>query len=366
LVLTALIFPFTRSLLRLVQVPDNVANVADGYLRIFILGTPFIACTLAYGSILRALGDTLTVVYISAVASLLNLILDPVLIFWCDMGVNGAAVASVISQFGSAAACLVLLHRGRSGLKLTFTDLKPHGPMLRQIFRIGLPAGVSMGSNSFGYMAFQTLVNGLGKSVIAAFTIGFRMTHFLAIPGHSMATAAAPIVGQALGAGKPDRARRTVMLGVLLVALGMAIPYALMVWQGQLVARFFVDDPDVIHEAGRFFLIVPASNYFFMVIMVLSSAFYGSGHTRPIMVISILRQWAFRMPFAYLFGSLLGWGSVGIYCGMGLSNVICSVITIWVFMRGKWTHAVISATPEDEAELAAETGTEILDDAGSD
>jgi Na+-driven multidrug efflux pump len=100
--------------------------------------------------------------------------------------------------------------------------------------------------------------------------------------------------------------------------------------------------------------------------MVLSSAFYGSGHTRPIMVISILRQWAFRMPFAYLFGSLLGWGSVGIYCGMGLSNVICSVITIWVFMRGKWTHAVISATPEDEAELAAETGTEILDDAGSD
>jgi Na+-driven multidrug efflux pump len=202
--------------------------------------------------------------------------------------------------------------------------------------------------------------------VIAAFTIGFRMTHFLSIPGHSMATAAAPIVGQALGAGKPERARRTVLLGVLIVALGMAIPYALMIWQGQLVARFFVDDPEVIREAGRFFLIVPASNYFFIVIMVLSSAFYGSGHTRPVMVISLLRQWAFRMPLAYLFGVLMGWGSVGIYVGMGLSNVICSVITIWVFMRGRWTHAVISSTPEEDAELAAETGTEVLDPAGSD
>jgi Na+-driven multidrug efflux pump len=146
----------------------------------------------------------------------------------------------------------------------------------------------------------------------------------------------------------------------------MAIPYALMIWQGRLVARFFVDDPEVIQEAGRFFLIVPASNYFFIVIMVLSSAFYGSGHTKPVMVISILRQWAFRMPLAYLFGSLMGWGSVGIYVGMGLANVICAFITIWVFMRGTWTKAVIPTSAEEDAELAAEAGTEVLDDAGSD
>ncbi len=364
-VLAGVIFPLTRPLLSLVRVPDNVAGVADSYLRIFILGTPFVACTVAYGSVLRALGDTLTVVYISAVSSLFNLVLDPVLIFWLDMGVDGAAVASVAAQFGSAVACLVLLHRGRSGLRLTLRDLKPQGAMLRQIIRIGFPAGVSMGSNSFGYMAFQTLVNGLGDSVIAAFTIGFRMTNFLSIPGHSMATAAAPIVGQALGAGKPDRARRTVLLGVLIVALGMAIPYALMMWQGRLVARFFVDDPAVITEAYRFFLIVPASNYFFIVIMVLSSAFYGSGHTRPVMIVSLLRQWGLRIPLAYLFGSILGWGSIGIYAGMGVANVICAFITIWYFLAGHWTKAVIATTPEEKAELAAEAETD-LDSAGSD
>lgn len=364
-VLAGLIFPFTEPLLGLVRVKGEMAQTANGYLRIFILGSPFVAFMVAYGSVLRALGDTLTVVYVNAAASLLNLVLDPVLIFWCHMGVEGAAVASVVAQFGSAVACLILLRRGRSGFKLAPGDLRPQGETLRRIVRIGFPAGVSMGSNSLGYMGFQTMVNNLGEHVVAAFTIGFRMTNFLSIPGQSMATAASPIVGQSLGAGKPDRARRTVLLGVLVVALGMVVPYALMMWQGRLVARFFVDNPETIKEAFRFFLIVPASNYFFTVIMVLSSAFYGSGHTRPVMIISLLRQWGLRIPLAYLFGSILGWGSIGIYAGMGVANVVCAIITIWVFMAGGWTKAVIPTTPEEKAELVAETETD-LDSAGSD
>lgn len=353
LVLTVIVWLFAPSLLRLAQVPPNVAAVARVYLRIFILGTPFIACSLAYGSALRALGDTLTVVYISGAAGLLNLVLDPILIFGFDMGVGGAAVASVIAQIANAAICMVMLHKGRSGLRLTPANLRPHPGMLRRIFTIGLPAGISMSSNSIGFTAFQALINNLGKSVIAAFTIGFRMTMFLSIPGRCMAMATAPIVGQALGARLPERARRAVGLSVLLVAATMAIPYGLMMWQGRLVARFFVDDPAVIDEAYRFFLIVPASNYFFGVINVFSAAFYGSGHTRPVMIVSLLRQWALRLPLGYLLGYLLGWGSVGIYIGMGIANVLCAVIMLVVFRAGHWTHAVIptgAQAPVDAAE----------------
>lgn len=363
-VMAAIIFLLARHLLALVQAPPEVAEVTIRYLRIFILGTPFIACTLAYGSALRALGDTLTVVYISGAASLLNLVLDPVMIFWMDMGVSGAATASVIAQFGGAVACVVFMRRGRAGLKLTLRDMRPNYPMLRQILRIGLPAGVSMSSNSVGFAVFQTLINSLGKSVIAAFTIGFRMTHFLTIPGHCMSMAAAPIVGQALGAGKPDLARRAVKASVLLVALGMALPYALMMWQGRLVTRFFIDDPEVIEEAFRFFLIVPASNYFFTVIMVLSAAFYGSGHTRPILAVSLLRQWALRVPLAYLLGHMLGWGSVGIYVGMGIANILCAVLMIWIFLAGRWAKAVIESPAEEEEE--SEPAPEALGVAGSD
>jgi putative MATE family efflux protein len=348
-VMMGLILLLMRPLLALVQAPDDVAGVARLYLSTFILGTPFVACTMAYGFALRSLGDTLTVVYISGAAGLLNLVLDPVLIFWMDMGVTGAALASVIAQFAGAVACVILLYRGRSGLKVTLHDLKPNVPMLRQILQIGLPAGISMSSNSVGFTAFQALVNSLGKSVIAAFTIGFRTTHFLSIPGHCMAMAAAPIVGQALGAGKPKLAHRAVRLSVVIVALGMAIPYALMMWQGRLVTRFFIDDPEVIQEAFRFFLIVPASNYFFTVIMVLGAAFYGSGHTRPILVVSLLRQWALRVPLAYLLGHTLGWGSLGIYVGMGLANILCAVLMIWLFRAGGWAKAVIPTASDPES-----------------
>lgn len=353
-VLSGFILLFTRPLLMLAQVPDEILDMANGYLRIYILGTPFLACTLAYSSALRSLGDTLTVVYINGAASLLNLVLDPILIFHFGLGVEGAAIASVASQLSAAMACLILLHKGRSGLKLTLADLKPDERMLRQIVRIGLPAAVSMSSNSFGYMVFQSFVNNLGAAVIGAFTIGFRMTHFLAIPGDCMAMAAAPVVGQALGAGKPERARQAVRMSVILVALGMAVPYLLMMWQGRLVARFFVNDPEVIDEAFRFFLIVPASNYFFVVMNVLSAAFYGSGHTRPVMVVSLLRQWALRLPLGYLFGYLIGWGSVGIYVGMGIANVVCAVILIVIFRTGAWAKAVIATTPEEKAEREAE------------
>ena len=356
--LSGTILLLARPLLALVQAPEEVAEVGGIYLRIFMLGTPFLAFKLAYGSALRALGDTLTVVYVSGAASLLNVVLDPVFIFWLDMGVAGAAVASVISQFLAASACLALLVKGRAGLKLSLGDLKPDFRILRQIFDIGLPAAVSMSSNTVGFAVFNVLINSLGQSVIAAFTIGFRVTHFLAIPGQCMGLAAAPVVGQALGAGKPERARKAVRLSVLIVALGTALPYALMMWQGRLVTRFFVDDPEVIQEAFRFFLIVPASNYFFMVINVLSAAFYGSGHTRPIMVISLLRQWALRVPLAYLLGFVLGWASIGVYVGMGVANVLCAVLMIWVFLAGRWAKAVIAGPSEEDGEAAGGTAVE--------
>jgi putative MATE family efflux protein len=175
--MAVVIFLLTRPLLALAQVPANVAEVSNGYLRIFILGTPFMAVTVAYGSALRALGDTLTAVCISGAASLLNLVLDPILIFGLDMGVTGAAVASVTAQLCGAVACAVFLHRGRSGLQLRLADLRPNLPMLRQILTIGLPAGISMSSNSIGFTVFQALINNLGRSVIAAFTIGTLHGH---------------------------------------------------------------------------------------------------------------------------------------------------------------------------------------------
>lgn len=359
--MAALMFIFAPQVLSLLDMLAEVKPLALPFLRIILLGMPFIAINIAYGSALRALGDTVTMVIVGLCTNVLNFGLSPMLIFgWGPapaMGIRGAAMVSAFSEMLTAVCVAVLLSRGRSGLRLTLADFRPNKAIIRQIFRIGTPAGVSMCSNSLGFLVLQGMINSLGATVMGAFTIGSRITEVCGIPASALAMSTAPVVGQALGAGKPDLARRAVRTSVTLFAFGMLVPYLLIMAEGHIVARAFTRDAGVIAEAGRFFLIVPASNYFFNVLMVLMSAFYGSGHTKPIMVISLLRQWGLRIPMALALGFLAGWGSMGIYGGLAAANVIAAVVAWKVFSMGTWAHAVVAARAEapDSAAATPET-----------
>lgn len=360
LVLAAPAVVFAPQLLRLAQVPHEILPEATVYLRIVMLGLPFMSFAIAYGSILRALGDTITPLIINVITNAVNLVLDPILIFGLlgmpRLEVKGAAIVTLISHAISALACYYCLRRRRAGLHVTLADLKPDWPMLRRALRIGLPLAVSNGLSSFGFMAFQVMINLLGTTVIGAMAIGFRVIWFFNVPAHAMSMAAAPVVGQALGAGKARLARRAVGASVALIALVMLVPTVLLIWRGQLVARAFIDSPDVIAEAGRFFTIVPASSYFFGVLMVLMAAFYGSGHTMPAMVISIMRLWLFRLPAGFLLAFVFGWGSRGVYTGMVVGNVLCALIALCLFLRGGWQTAVVPSRADEPEGAAANSG----------
>lgn len=350
-VLAALLFAFAPQVMRLMLTPPEVIPQAVAYLRITLIGVPFTAFNIGYGSSLRALGDTMTMVLVAFGANVVNFALSPVLIFgWGPvpaMDVRGAAVVAAVSAMLTAVACLVLLQRGRAGLRLTWQDFRPNWPVIRHIARIGLPAGVSMSSNSIGFLVLQSMINSLGATVMGAFTVGSRMVEILGVPASALAVSTASVVGQALGAGKAEIARRAVRLSVWMYGLGMLLPYAAIVIYGQQVARGFTHDDGIIIEAGRFFLLVPASNYFFNILMVLTAAFYGSGHTRPVMVISLLRQWVLRIPIALVLGFGFGLGSIGLYWGLVLGNIVSAALTYWAFRTGDWARAVVPASSRE-------------------
>ncbi|KPK65485.1 MAG: hypothetical protein AMK73_02845 [Planctomycetes bacterium SM23_32] len=354
---------FAPDLLRLLQVPEEIVPGATAYLRIVMAGVPFMAFAVAYGSILRALGDTITVVVITALTNCVNLVLDPLLIFGLlglpRLEVRGAAIVTLFSQVVTALACLWCLRRGRAGLHVRLADLKPDWVILRKMLTVGVPLAASGGFNSLGFLVFQMMINSLGAVVVAAATIGFRITWVFNMPSQAMAMAAAPIVGQALGAGRPKLAHRAVWTSAGLVA-GVMFPVVVgLMLGGRLVARAFIPEPEVIAEAGKFFMVVPASSYFFGVLMVLMAAFYGSGHTLPAMIVSILRLWFFRLPMAGLLGFVLGWGSLGVYLGMVFGNVVCAFITLWLFLAGGWQSAVVptkETTAEDDERPQGGTG----------
>lgn len=345
---------FTGGVLKLFNVPEEMIPMASGYLRIVLMGTPLVAFTIGYSAVLRALGDTITVVVLGALSNVINLLLDPVFIFgWKPLGIpkmgpQGAALATLLAQALFAAACLVFLLRRRAGLHITIADLKPDMPVIKKTLQVGLPTALGMSSNSIGFMVFQTMINTLGSTVIGAFTVGFRLVHFFHVPSRSLAMAAAPIVGQALGAQKPELADRAVKLSVWIMATLMLLPVVVLMTHGKFIARFFTDDAAIMAETAKFFLIVPISSYCFGMIMVLTAAFYGSGHTKPAMVLAFIRLWALRLPIAWFLGFAVGWKSSGIYAGMATGNIITAALTLYWFLKGTWRKAVIPvAQPPD-------------------
>jgi putative MATE family efflux protein len=346
-VLTVPAVLFAPGILSLYGTPEGMMPDAVVYLRIIMLGLPFVAVVGAYGSVLRALGDTMTVVVIQVIGNAINLALDPLLIFgWAPigmpaMGVAGAATGTVISQGVCACACIHLLRKRKAGLSVTRADLSPDWPVLRQIVSIGTPAALSNASGAFGFSLFQGIINTLGTVVVSAYTVGFRILNIIQVLPQCLAMAAAPIVGQAIGAGNLKLARRAVKVCTNIVAF-ITLPAAgLLMWQGHNVARLFTPDQAVIAETGRFFLIVPISAYFFGLIMVLSAAFTGSGHTKPVLAVTILRLWLLRLPVGWLLVNRWHWGSYGVYWGMVAGNVVSVVILLHLFRRGGWQKAVV-------------------------
>lgn len=344
------------AMFRLFSVPDNVLPVAVVYMRVALLGTPFLVIHMGYAAVLRALGDTVTPLMIVAVSNLFNALLDPVLIHGLGpvppMGVAGAALATATAQVLAAVMSIRFMRRGAAGLHVSAADLRPHGHTLRQIFSIGTPAAINMSSNSFGFVLFQWMINLMGPAVMGAFGLSFRVLHFFGIPGPAMATAAAPVVGQALGADKPELAKRAVATSVKIVAIFLLPPIAAITIWGGTFAGFFTEDQEIIRESARFFKIIPFSLYFFMVLMVLTAAFNGSGHTRPPMMVTFLR-WMIRLPVAFLLafpfegnhewldGFGAGLGSTGIYWSMVIANVVCATVLVILFLRGDWLVPVV-------------------------
>ena len=351
-VLTVPLVVYAPDCLRMVLAPEETLADGTAYMRIAMLALPFMAFSSGYGSALRALGNTTTIVIIGVVTNVINAVLDPILIFgWLGMprmGVSGAAVGTLVANIVNALICYRLLHKGHMGLRVRWQDLRPDRAVLMSIARIAGPLTINGSSDSWGFFFFRVIINTLGAAVLSAYTVSFRVLNMFTMPSVAMAFAATPIVGQAVGAGKPELARQVVWRSTALTALMLLVPMVLLMVFGQEVASLFTKDPEVIREAGKFFVVVPISAYAFQVITVMSAAFLGSGHTRAPMMISLVRQ--LRLPAGFLMCKTLQMGSMGIYWGMVAGNVLGAVLTLWIFLQGRWQTATVPGLRDSETQ----------------
>jgi len=331
-------------LLRALNTPDEVYGFALVYMRVIFLGIPFTFMYFALQASFTAIGDSATPIKVHLLAIGLNVALDPVLIFGLGpipaLGVAGAAVATVASQGVGAALSLAVLRRGRSGLRLTLSGMRPRSRAWGLLLRIGLPASVGQGLSAFGFTVLQGVVNMFGTAAIAAFGVGNRLMNLFDIPTHGIASATTSLVGRAMGARDERMAMRVVRIALLMVLI-FEIPLLTLAFAyGGGLVRLFVSDPEAIRLGDIMFKVVTPSLLMFGLYFAMSGAFQGAGDTKVIMALSVFRLWAVRVPLAYLLAYRTSLGPLSIWAAMFASNFLTAAIGFVYFKLGRWKRAL--------------------------
>ena len=270
LLLTLFCVPAADALLRLLQTPPDILAASRSYLRIVLLGLPFIAVYNVHSAVLRGMGDSRAPFLAVLISSLLNVALDMLLVYGLHLGVRGAAAATLIAQV-LMSIFIIFYARRYEALRLRPSRSLFDGQIVRRGCRLALPITVQSGVNSVGHLALQNFMNGFGTQTVAAITSAYRIDSIILLPIINLGTAISTVVAQNTGAGQHDRARRGLVVGsAMMTAVSLSLTAIVMLLGGSLIAMFGVT-PQAAQIGADFFRYLGA----FYVIFGLCTAIRG-------------------------------------------------------------------------------------------
>ncbi len=349
IVLAAAGFFAARPILSIMGAEPALTDAATGYLRVIYAGIPLMFGTFIVTALLNGVGDTITPMILMAVSVGVNLILDPFFIFgWGPFpawGVIGAAVATVLSRGLLALIGFTLLFTGRLGIHIRPRHLKLRWEIVRRIISIGGLSSIGQTGTAIGFSIMNGALARIGTVVLSAFGIGNAFISIVLMPAMGLGQATATVVGQNLGADRPERARRGAWAGMSLSTVILVLAsIVVLIFRTNLI-RFFLTDPDVVAVGTQMLLLVSFAFPFMGIIQVVAGVYQGSGHTFYSMFLALFRLWALRVPLVYLLGFTFGMGATGVWWAMFASNFGTAVLSLGFFLSGNWIHRVIKEPP---------------------
>ncbi|MDD4574350.1 MAG: MATE family efflux transporter [Sphaerochaeta sp.] len=330
IVVSTLAVLLCRPLLLVMNTPYDIIDDATSYLRIIFIG---IIATIYYNllaSILRALGDSKSPLFFLLIASVLNILGDLVAVLILDMGVQGVALATVISQSISALLCIFYISRRYPSLHLSKSDWSLDWPMIGNLLRIGIPSALHFSVCALGVMFVQAFINKMGSDTVAAFSVGIRIEQLVTLPLSTLGVAMTTFAGQNLGAGRLDRVKQGVRSATLLLVLFSAVAFFLLLAFGDELARLFIDAKNIaVIEKVQLYLNVTSPFYIPLgLIFVLRSASQGMG-SGLIPLLSSLQEMAFRILVALTLPKHLGY--VGICLASPIAWVAAATLLFFAY-----------------------------------
>ncbi|WP_191860976.1 MATE family efflux transporter [Hanstruepera ponticola] len=331
---------YPKELLSLMGAEPDLIEEGYGYTRVLIGGNITIMLLFLINAIFRGAGNASVAMWTLVLSNGLNIILDPIFIFGFGpvpaYGVEGAAIATTIGRGTAVLFQLGILFYGYSKIKIKLKDMVLQMEVMLNLIKVSL-GGIGqflIGTSSWVFL--MRIMSEFGSEVLAGYTIAIRVMMFTLMPAWGMSNAAATLVGQNLGAQKPDRAEQSVWKTGKYNAWFMGlVSIAYLVFAPQIILLFNTT-PDVVEYGSLCLRVIAAGYIFYGYGMVIINAFNGAGDTKTPTYINFVCFWLFQLPFAYIMSIYLDFGPIGVFSAITLAEVLIAVIGIIWFKKGAW------------------------------
>lgn len=330
----------SEKILKMMGASSEIVNNMSGYTRIMMGGNIVIMLLFIINAIFRSAGDAAVAMRVLWIGNIINIFLDPCLIFglgpFPEMGITGAAVATTTGRGTAVLYQFYLLAFGKKRIKL---KLKHIGFDYRIITRLLRLSTGSIGQNLIGttsWIALVRIISLFGSEIVAGYTIAIRIVSFVLLPSWGISNAASTLVGQNLGAKKPWRAERAVMITGWINMILLGIVGIILVAVPAVFIRLFIDDPVVVAAGTECLRIISYGFVAYGFGMVIVNAFNGAGDTTTPLKVNIFAFWIIEIPLAYILAVKMGMNQKGVFIAILIAETLMT-LTAWIlFRRGKW------------------------------
>jgi putative MATE family efflux protein len=334
---------FAPDLLRLMKASPSVIATGTGYTRTILSGSTTIFLLFLINAVFRGAGDAATAMRALWIANIVNICLNPLLIFGIGpfprLGVTGSAVGTTIGRGVGVLFQLFVLFSGRGRVRVH--RLKPDFVVMWRMIRVSLGGTFQYLIQMSSWIGVVRIVSEFGSAAVAANTLAIKIIVFAILPSWGMSNAAATLVGQNLGAGRPDRAEKSVWRTALYNMLFLGAVGLFFIFFAERVIALFTTDPTVVPIAVQALRFLSYGYLSYGYGMVVTAAFNGAGDTVTPTLLNIVCFWLVQIPVAYVLSFHTPLGVRGSFVAIVVADSLLAITGILLFRRGKWKQRVV-------------------------
>jgi putative MATE family efflux protein len=331
---------FADDILRLMGAEKSLITAFSSYTQIMLAGNVSITLLFIINGVIRSSGDAAISLRVLVFGNLINIILDPLLIFgigpFPELGITGAAVATNIGRGLAVVFQFYILFSGKHRIKLKLSSLKPDFKIIGQLFRLSLGSAAQNMISTSSWIFLVRILSSFGSEVVAGYTVGIRVIIFTLLPSFGLSNAASALVGQNLGAKQPERAEKSVWITARYNMVFLGVMGLMFILYPEFWISLLSDDLIVIKHGAECLQTISYGFISYGFGMVMINSFNGAGDTLTPTKVCLIAFWLIEIPLAWLFSMPFGMEQMGVFYSIVIAETCFTLIAVYLFRKGKW------------------------------